>query len=118
MYRSFTSLDELFTYIKEDKEWMGANAAQHNRYPIRYVLFDNFADFNEFIINRPVGIYKHSIETMLDKDYPDTFPSYTELSGEIRAFIKKIPINDFIIYPFSEMARFMTMRLTPNLLQW
>lgn len=106
MYRSFTSLDELFTYIKEDKEWTGANAAQHNRYPIRYVLFDNFADFNEFIINRPVGIYKHSIETMLDKDYPDTFPSYTELSGEIRAFIKKIPINDFIIYPFSEMARF------------
>lgn len=106
MHRSFTSINELFVYIKEDKEWSGANAAQHNRYPIRYVLFDNFADFNEFILNRPVGVYKHSIETMLDNDYPDTFPSYTELSKEIRAFIKKIPINDFIIFPFSEMARF------------
>lgn len=106
MHRSFTSLDLLFAHIKEDKEWTGANAAQHNRYPIRFVLFENFADFNEFISNRPYGIYKHSIDTLLDPDYPDTFLSYTELSNEIRAFTKKIPTNDFVIYPFSEMARF------------
>ena len=43
---------------------------------------------------------------MLDKNNPDEFLSYTELSKEIRAFTKKIPANDFIIYPFSEMARF------------
>ena len=43
---------------------------------------------------------------MLDKDNPDEFLSYTELSKEIRAFTKKIPANDFIIYPFSELARF------------
>lgn len=106
MYRSFSSLEELFAHIKEDKEWTGANAAQHNRYPIRFVLFDNFSDFNDFIVNRPSGIYKHSIETMIDKEYPDSFLSYTELSREIRSFTKKIPVNDFIIYPFSEMARF------------
>lgn len=106
MHKSFSSLEELFAHIKEDKEWSGANAAQHNRYPIRFVLFDNFADFNLFIVERPDGIYKHSIDTMLDKDNPDQFLSYTELSKEIRAFTKKIPINDFIIYPFSEMARF------------
>lgn len=106
MHKSFTSLDELFAHIKEDKEWTGANAAQHNRYPIRFVLFENFADFNQFIIDRPVGIYKHSIDTMLDAKNPDEFLSYTELSKEIRSFTKKIPINDFVIYPFSEMARF------------
>lgn len=106
MHRSFTSLEELFAHIKEDKEWTGANAAQHNRYPIRYVLFDNFADFNDFIVNRPDGIFKHSIESMLDVNYPDTFPTYTELSGRIREFTKKIPVNDFVIFPFSEMARF------------
>lgn len=106
MHKSFNSLDELFIHIVEDKNWKGANAAQHNRYPVRFVLFDNFADFNRFIIDRPSGIYKHSIETMLDKDNPDEFLSHTELSEEIRAFIKKIPINDFVIYPFSEMARF------------
>lgn len=106
MYRSFNSLDELFAHLKEDKEWTGANAAQHNRYPTRFILFDNFSDFNDFIVNRPSGIYKHSIETMIDPDYPDSFLSYTELSKEIRSFTKKIPVNDFIIYPFSEMARF------------
>ena len=106
MYRSFSSLQELFDHIREDKEWTGANAAQHNRYPIRFILFDNFSDFSEFIVNRPSGIYKYSIETMLDEDYPDNFMSYTELSKKIRSFTKKIPVNDFIIYPFSEMARF------------
>lgn len=106
MHNSFTSLDELFAHIKEDKDWTGANAAQHNRYPIRFVLFENFADFNQFIIDRPSGIYKHSIDTMLDAKNPDEFLSYTELSKEIRSFTKKIPINDFVIYPFSEMARF------------
>lgn len=106
MHKSFTSLDELFAHIKEDKEWTGANAAQHNRYPIRFVLFENFADFNQFIIDRPAGIYKYSIDTMLDPENPDEFVSYTELSKEIRSFTKKIPINDFVIYPFSEIARF------------
>ena len=102
MYKLFNSLDELFTYIHEDKHWTGVNASHYNRYPTRFVLFDNFSDFNEFIVNRPDGIYKHSIDSMIDIESPDDFLSYTELSGEIRAFTKKIPINDFIIYPFSD----------------
>ena len=106
MHKQFTSLDDLFENIIEDKNCTGANAGQINRYPVRFVLFDNFADFYQFIVNRPAGIYKHSIDTMLDKNNPDEFLSYTELSKEIRAFTKKIPANDFIIYPFSEMARF------------
>lgn len=106
MHKQFTSLDDLFEHIIEDKKWIGANAGQINRYPVRFVLFDNFADFYQFIVNRPIGIYKHSIDTILDKNNPDEFLSYTELSQEIRAFTKKIPANDFIIYPFSEMARF------------
>lgn len=106
MHKSFTSLTDLFAHIKEDKEWTGANAAHHNRYPVRFVLFDNFADFNEFINERPDGIYKHSIDTLLNPDWPDTFLSNTELSKEVRAFVKQIPVNDYVIYPFSEMARF------------
>lgn len=106
MHKLFTSLEALFDEIIEDKNWTGANAGQINRYPIRFVLFDNFADFNQFIVNRSAGIYKHSIDTMLDSNNPDEFLSYTELSKEIRAFTKKIPTNDFIICPFSEMARF------------
>lgn len=106
MHKSFTSIEDLFAHIKEDKNWTGANAAQYNRYPVRYVLFDNFADFYEFINERPVGIYKHSIDTLLNHDWPDTFLSNTELSKEVRAFVKLIPINDYVILPFSEMARF------------
>ena len=86
MYQSFNSLDELFAYMYEDKHWTGANASHFDRYPVRFVLFDNFSDFNEFIVNRPVGIYKHSIDTMIDVKHPDDFLSYTELSSEIRAF--------------------------------
>lgn len=106
MLKTFYSLEELFNHIEEDKNWTGVNTGQYNRYPVRFVLFDNFADFNQFIIERPSGIYKHSINTMLDENEPDEFVSYTELSKKIRAFVTKIPINDFIIYPFSEMARF------------
>ena len=45
MHKQFTSLDDLFENIIEDKNWTGANAGQINRYPVRFVLFDNFADF-------------------------------------------------------------------------
>ena len=71
MHKQFTSLDDLFEHIIEDKNWTGASAGQINRYPVRFVLFDNFADFYQFIVNRPSGIYKHSIDTMLDKNNPD-----------------------------------------------
>ena len=106
MHQSFTSLEDLFAHMKEDKEWTGANVGQYNRYPMRFVLFDNFADFYQFVADRPTGVYKYSINTMLDDENPDQFLSYTELSKDIRAFAKMIPINDFIIFPFSEMARF------------
>lgn len=106
MYNSFTSLDELFNFIKEDKEWQGANSGQHNRYPIRFVLFDNFVDFTEFIINRPGNIFTYSLDSLLDKEYPDTFASYSALAAEVSSIVKQLPANDFVIFPFSEMARF------------
>ena len=97
MHQSFTSLEDLFAHMKEDKEWTGANVGQYNRYPMRFVLFDNFADFYQFVADRPTGVYKYSINTMLDDENPDQFLSYTELSKDIRAFAKMIPINDFIM---------------------
>ena len=48
MHKQFTSLDDLFENIIEDKNWTGANAGQINRYPVRFVLFDNFADFYQW----------------------------------------------------------------------
>lgn len=106
MHLLFDSLDELFAHMIEDKHWTGANASQHDRYPIRFVLFDNFYDFGEFIKARPDGIYTHAIETLLERDTPDDFITYSELSKEVQRYVKQLPMNDYIIFPFSEMARF------------
>lgn len=106
MYKSFTELDSLFSYIKEEKDWEGAETSHRNRYPIRFILFDNFVDFNEFVNERPVDIFTFSLNNIIDKDFPDIFPTFTELSAKIREYIKNLPASDHIIYPFSEMTRF------------
>lgn len=110
MHRNFQSLDDLFDYLKIDKEWEGAEATIHNRYPIRFILFESFADFNEFVVNRPQGVYKFSIDYLIDKDYLDIFPTFTDLSDNIKKYVKALPSNDFVIYPFSEMVRFYSKR--------
>ena len=106
MYKSFQTMEELFAYIKEDKEWSGAEAATRNRYPIRFVLFENFADFNGFITYRPEGIYKFSIDDLTTDEHPDLFPTSTELSRSIAAYVSRLPANDYVIFPFSELCRF------------
>ena len=110
MYKSFQSLEELAAYVKTDKEWEGAEATIRNRYPIRFILFENFADFYEFIINRPDGIYQFAIQKMVDDEYPDIFPTFTSLSEKIREHVKGLPAHDYVIYPFSEMTRFYDSR--------
>ena len=106
MYKSFQTMEELFAYIKEDKEWTGAEAATRNRYPIRFVLFENFADFNKFITDRPEGIYTFSIDDLTTGEYPDLFPTSTELSRSIKEYVSRLPANDYVIFPFSELCRF------------
>lgn len=49
MYKVFTSLDDLYKEIVEDKNWQGAESGLRNRYPLRFVLFENFSDFNSFV---------------------------------------------------------------------
>lgn len=106
MHKTFSSIEELYAHIHEDKGWEGAGAGELNRYPIRFILFENFADFNEFISNRPANIYQFPIEKMIDKEYPDTFPTSSQIAEMIRKHVKALPGYDFIIYPFSEMTRF------------
>ena len=101
MYKSFNSLDALFAYIQEDKHWTGANASHYNRYPVRFVLFDNFSDFNEFIVNRPTGIYKHSIDTMIDIKSPDDFLS--------NCLVKYVPL---------QRKSLLTILLSIRFLRW
>lgn len=107
MYKAFNSIDELFSYIREDKQWEGAEATHRNRYPIRFVLFEHFADFYDFVQNCAAdNIFAYSIDKLIELDHPDIFPTFTELSKWISEFIKHLPANDYVLYPFSEMTRF------------
>lgn len=107
MYKAFNSIDELFSYIREDKQCEGAEATHRNRYPIRFVLFEHFADFNDFVQNCAAdNIFAYSIDKLIELDHPDIFPTFTELSKWIMKFIKHLPANDYVLYPFSEMTRF------------
>ena len=46
MYRVFDSLENLYAEMAEDKNWKGAESTLRNRYPLRFVLFENFSDFH------------------------------------------------------------------------
>lgn len=110
MYKSFSTFQDILEYQKIDKEWEGAEAALRNRYPIRFVLFEDFGDFYEFIEELPGSIYKFPINYLIDKEYPDIFPTFTTLSKTIKDTVKGLVCNDAVIFPFSEMGRFYTHR--------
>ena len=44
MYKVIDSLEELYQEIEIDKNWTGAEYTHRNRYPLRFVLFENFSD--------------------------------------------------------------------------
>ena len=49
MYATYQDINALMEAVKADKEIEGAGAYVANRYPIRFVLFDNFRDSYEFV---------------------------------------------------------------------
>ena len=51
MYKEFGTLEDLCHEIEVDKHWTGAESSLRNRYPIRFVLFENFGDFGDFEIS-------------------------------------------------------------------
>lgn len=107
-FKTVTSFEELKTLVEEDKNMNGMGAATANRYPIRFVLFDNFKDSYEFVMymqsEREVAI--QSVDKWIDKDYPDLMITYQELSEHISEYIASLDGRDSLITPFSELARF------------
>lgn len=106
MIRVFNTLDSLFQFMEEDRNWEGAHSTIRNRFPVRFVLFENFADFNEFINSRPDWVFSCSITDLIETGQNDLVPTYTELSNKIREQIRLKPASSYIVYPFSELARF------------
>ena len=49
MYKEVKYFDELKDLVLEDKQSIGLGVDMRNRYPIRFVLFDNFRDCSLFV---------------------------------------------------------------------
>lgn len=107
-FKELYSFDELTALVEEDKQANGMGAVTLNRYPIRFVLFDNFEDSFRFIeyLQQDKAVKVQSVDKWIDKDYPDLMITYQELSEDIADFVRTLNGNDCVITPFSELARF------------
>lgn len=109
MYKDdFSKLEELIEYVKYDKHIGGSDASTADRYPVRFVLFDNFRDSFEFVsmMQDRFGCMVKSVNDWMDDDYDDVIVTYSRLADEIMAFTRRSSLQDYVIAPFSELARF------------
>ena len=108
MYSEYNSFEELKAVVVADREQSGTEVSTRNRYPIRFVLFDNFRDCSLFVdfAQEEMGAIVQSVDKWIDSDYPDLMITYNELADRIQSHIKKMDGANCVIAPFSELARF------------
>lgn len=108
MLKTFTSLESLLWEVHADRHIEGDGASTANRFPVRFVLFDNFRDCSTFVedcLHLP-NIAIQRIEDWMDEEYPDQFISHKFIADKILQLIQEHPTEYRIIMPFSELARF------------
>ena len=90
MFKTFTDIEELLKEVYADCKIEGDGAGTANRFPIRFVLFDNFPDccrFVENILYLP-HIAIQRIEDWMDDEYPDVFLPHDKLAKKILRKLK------------------------------
>lgn len=107
MYKEFDTIEDLYQWIEEDKNWTGAEANQFNRYPLRFVLFENFHDFRAFVDEcQNHSVFVQSMEGWMAEGCDDQMLTNSQLARRFKEYVENIPVNDFVIAPFSEVTRF------------
>lgn len=108
MYSEYKSFEELKSIILTDKESTGMDVSTRNRYPIRFVLLDNFHDCSQFVnfVQTEIGAMVYSVDKWIDPEYPDLMITHSELATRFKEHIKQMNGQDCVIAPFSELARF------------
>lgn len=108
MYNEFGTFEELKAVVLNDKESTSIDMPTRNRYPIRFVLFDNFRDCSQFVdfVQSEIGAMVQSVDKWVDEEYPDIMITHTELATRIKEHINNMNGQDCVIAPFSELARF------------
>lgn len=109
MYKEFSHIQELIDRVRFDKNIIGAH-----RYPIRFVLFDNFRDSFEFvsIMQSEFDCLVEHVNDWIDEPYVDSMLTYSKLADRVENFIQERAekSKDYVITPFSELARFYDNR--------
>lgn len=111
MYKTFNQYDELINEVRHDQTFIGEGSATADRFPVRFVLFDNFHDCCRFVYDMLHGdgtpiCQITRVEHWMDEDYPDTMLTHDKLARKIKQLISENPTEYRIIMPFSELARF------------
>lgn len=109
MLTQYNSISDLMDAIYEDRRIEGQDASTANRFPVRFVLFDNFVDCVEFIRdlqNSGTTLLPQRIDNWMDGDYPDLLITHSKLAAHIQQLIKMHPSTSLLITPLSELARF------------
>lgn len=92
--------------VVKDKNASGSESFVANRYPVRFVLFDNFRDCYEFVSRQTSkSLFFQSIDLWLNPEFPDSIVTYSDLATQIVKYISE-STTDSVITPFSELARF------------
>lgn len=106
MYTTFQDINALIEAVKADKKIEGAGAYVANRYPIRFVLFDNFRDSYDFVSRLADDALVLRISKWMEPDYPDIMLTHSKLATLVSDYVYSIAEKDLVIAPFSELARF------------
>lgn len=107
MYKTFQTIEALYQEMQDEKHYNGADSAMRNRYPLRFVMFENFNDCAKF--SGECG--KHNINTLsmerwMREGMDDCLLTYSQLAKPFKESVDHRPIKDHVIAPFSEIARF------------
>ena len=106
MLNQYADIEALMKAVEQDKSNPSNGEFVADRYPIRFVLFDNFRDCYEFISRQTSNsLFFQSIDFWLDKNFPDVIVTYSTLADKIFNYAKDCGF-DTVITPFSELARF------------
>lgn len=108
MFESFDDFDKLRHAVIKDRTFAGEGSTTADRFPVRFVLFDNFHDCSLFVedLMQLGDIQIQRIEDWMDTEYPDTMISHKRLADNIKDLIQNQPTKYRVIMPFSELARF------------
>jgi hypothetical protein len=92
MFQIFNDFDLLMEEVHRDRHIDGDGASLANRFPIRFILFDNFTDccrFMDDLVHLP-NCQVQRVEYWMDNEYPDTFLTHNRLAEKIRKMILEI----------------------------